>query len=177
VNPGPDSAATPEIAVEIALPCPTWRRACPQPAALVEDAARLALRRGLTAAGRICDRRVVLGIRLTDDAEQRRLNREYRDRDASTNVLAFPAAAVDDPAPAGAPLLLGDIVLALETVAREAAEQRKPIRDHLRHLVAHGTLHLLGYDHATAEQAETMEALEREILATLGVPDPYRDTM
>jgi len=75
----------------------------------------------------------------------------------------------------GAPLLLGDIVLAFETVAREAAEQNKPFTDHLRHLIVHGVLHLLGYDHQTAGAASLMEALERVILAKLGVPDPYHD--
>jgi len=77
--------------------------------------------------------------------------------------------------PSGAPLLLGDIVLAFETVAREAAEQDKPFADHLRHLIVHGVLHLLGYDHQTADAASMMESLERVILAKLGVPDPYQD--
>jgi len=79
--------------------------------------------------------------------------------------------------PPGAPLLLGDVVLALETVRREAAEQNKPLADHLRHLVVHGVLHLLGYDHADAAGAAAMEAREIAILAELGVPNPYRDTM
>jgi probable rRNA maturation factor len=77
--------------------------------------------------------------------------------------------------PPGAPLLLGDIVLAFETVAREAAEQNKPFADHLRHLIVHGVLHLLGHDHQSASAASIMEFLERVILAKLGVPDPYHD--
>jgi len=114
---------------------------------------------------------------LADDGEQRRLNRTWRGRDAPTNVLAFPAAPAGVPAVAGAPLLLGDIVLAGETVAREAAEQGKPFADHLRHLVVHGVLHLLGYDHDADEAAVAMEAIETSILAGLGVSDPYRDTI
>ncbi|MBV9862002.1 MAG: rRNA maturation RNase YbeY [Alphaproteobacteria bacterium] len=120
---------------------------------------------------------VVLGIRLTGDDEQRQLNRAYRGRDAPTNVLAFPALTPEEPHPPGAPLLLGDVVLAFETVVREAAAQDKPIAHHLRHLVVHGMLHLLGYDHERPAQAEAMETLEREILAVLGVPDPFRETM
>lgn len=76
-----------------------------------------------------------------------------------------------------APVLLGDVVLAFETVAREADEQGKPLADHLSHLTVHGVLHLLGYDHATPAEAGIMEALETAILAQLGVPDPYRDTI
>jgi probable rRNA maturation factor len=118
---------------------------------------------------------------LTDDAEQRELNRTYRGIDAATNVLAFalsdfaggPASA----APAGSPVLLGDVVLAFETVAREAAEQHKTLAGHLSHLVVHGVLHLLGFDHRNDAEAEAMEGLEVEILKILGVPDPYRDTM
>jgi probable rRNA maturation factor len=112
-----------------------------------------------------------LSIILTDDAAIRVLNRDWRDRDAATNVLSFPAT--DMPAPTGAPRLLGDIVIAYETTAREAAEEGKPFRNHLSHLTVHGFLHLLGHDHAGDDEAETMEDLERTILARLGVPDPY----
>ena len=113
---------------------------------------------------------------LSDDAEQRGLNRTYRGKDCSTNVLAFPqtAPAAADP---GTPLLLGDVVLAFETVRREAAAQGKPFADHLCHLVVHGVLHLLGFDHEAAAEAAAMEAREVTILAGLGVRDPYRGTM
>ena len=79
--------------------------------------------------------------------------------------------------PPEVPLLLGDVVIAFETVAREAGEQAVPLEDHLRHLIVHGVLHLLGHDHQTQDEAVRMEALETSILVELGVPDPYRDTM
>jgi probable rRNA maturation factor len=91
-------------------------------------------------------------------------------------VLAFPVWEPGTRLSPGAPVLVGDVVLALETVAQEAAEQEKPIGDHLVHLTVHGVLHLLGYDHLTQVEATAMEPLERSILAELGVPDPYRDT-
>jgi len=118
---------------------------------------------------------VELGITLTDDAQQLYLNRRYRGQDASTNVLAFQAWEARIQAPPGAPLLLGDVVLAFETVAREADEQAKPFRDHVRHLIVHGVLHLLGCDHLREADAIIMEGLETSILAKLGVPNPYRD--
>jgi probable rRNA maturation factor len=94
-----------------------------------------------------------------------------------TNVLAFALADPAGPTPAGAPNLLGDVVLAFETVAREATAQQKPLADHLAHLVVHGVLHLQGFDHQSEAEAAVMEAREVEILTRLGLPDPYRDTM
>ena len=166
------SKIAPGIAIGTAVHCRSWHRACPDVERLADAAARLAVAdAGLSAP------QIVLGLRLTDDAEQRRLNRAYRGRDLPTNVLSFAAADPTGPLPAGAPLLLGDIVLAFETIAREAVEQQKPIADHLRHLVVHGALHLLGYDHECEADAALMEAREIELLATMGVPDPYRDIM
>ncbi len=112
---------------------------------------------------------------LADDALQQGLNRQYRGIDKSTNVLAF--AGLDDPLvewPDG-PAILGDVVLAFETCAREAAEQGKPLENHALHLALHGLLHLLGYEHDTAEQAEAMETAERRLLAELGIADPYAE--
>ena len=110
-------------------------------------------------------------VALSSDARVKELNRTYRDKDKPTNVLSFPASPESSP-PEG-PLYLGDIVFAAETVAREAVEQDKLPPHHLQHLLVHGLLHLLGYDHETDEQATEMEALEVEILADLGIADPY----
>ncbi len=109
----------------------------------------------------------------TDDAHIRELNAGWRGKDKPTNVLSFPAARMKTPA--GGPRLLGDVVLAFETCQREAAEEAKPIENHVTHLVVHGVLHLLGYDHEDDDEAETMEGRERQILAKLGIPDPYAE--
>jgi probable rRNA maturation factor len=107
---------------------------------------------------------------LAGDGEMRRLNRTWRGKDASTNVLSFPADGdISEPG------FLGDIILAYETVEREAREQGKRLEDHAAHLVVHGLLHLLGFDHADDKQAERMESLERAALATLGIADPYAE--
>ena len=109
-----------------------------------------------------------VAIVLTDDSTIRELNRTWRGKDEPTNVLAFPT----DPQ-AGPHRLLGDIVIAFETLAREARAERKPFDHHLAHLAVHGFLHLCGYDHETARQAATMERLETAILSRLEIPDPY----
>ena len=108
-------------------------------------------------------------LALADDALVRDLNRRFRGKDKPTNVLSFPSGEVASGAP------LGDIVVARETLEREAALDGKPIDHHLMHLVVHGLLHLLGYDHESDDEAEAMERLETAILAELGVPDPYAD--
>jgi probable rRNA maturation factor len=112
-----------------------------------------------------------LSLVFTDDAHVRVLNAGWRGKDKPTNVLSFPAF----PFVQGGPLppMLGDIVLAAETVAREAALEDKPVENHITHLVIHGLLHLLGYDHETDAEAEEMEAVERAALARLAIPDPY----
>lgn len=118
---------------------------------------------------------VEVSVRLTDDAEIRVLNRDWRARDTATNVLSFPLDEADTgPAAGAAPRPLGDVVVALETCVREAREEGKPLADHLRHMIVHGTLHLLGHDHEAPGEADIMERRERAILSTLGVPDPYR---
>jgi probable rRNA maturation factor len=165
-----DPAAV-DLSVDVTLPCPLWQHDCADVASLAEAAARLALASCQAAATSVVD------VTLADDAAQQALNRTWRGTDAPTNVLAFPAADPDDALPDGAPLLLGDVVLAYETVRREAAEQQKPLANHLRHLVVHGVLHLLGYDHIGDADAAMMEAREIAILAQFGVPNPYRDTI
>lgn len=115
------------------------------------------------------DPRYELTIRLVDDDESRTLNRDYRGKDAPTNVLSFPF----EPPPGIELPLLGDLVICHAVVAREAAEQGKSLAHHYAHMVVHGTLHLLGYDHIEDDEAEEMERLEGEILAAVGIPDPY----
>lgn len=114
-----------------------------------------------------------LTIVLADDGTVRRLNRQYRGIDKPTNVLSFGGTdGGRKPAP-GLPTILGDVVLARETMAAEAAVQGKSIADHAVHLVVHGVLHLLGHDHQAAREADLMEAIEIQVLARLGVADPY----
>lgn len=117
--------------------------------------------------GRI--KRADIAIRVVDEREGRSLNHHYRGKDYATNVLSFPAEL-----PEGVPLpLLGDLVICAPVVAREAAEQGKPLNGHYAHLTVHGVLHLLGLDHEDVREAEAMEAIERAILADLGHADPY----
>lgn len=112
-----------------------------------------------------------LSLLFTDDAHIQALNREWRGKDKATNVLSFPAFDIgpDD----ALPPMLGDIVLARETILNEAALEQKPFEHHLTHLMVHGLLHLLGYDHETEDEADEMEAIERLVLAKLAIPDPY----
>ena len=153
--------------IDVVIASARWRHA-PRAAAVV--------RRAISAAVPARARNAELSVILTSDRAIRSLNRRWRGRDKPTNVLSFPA-----PSPAGGrskrgvPRHLGDIVLAYETVAREARAESKPLDHHIAHLALHGFLHLLGYDHESHGQAEAMERRERLILAQLGVPDPYAD--
>lgn len=123
------------------------------------------------------DTTVEIAVRLTDDNEVRALNRDYRHKDKPTNVLSFPMVQpdlIDGLAKfAVGEILLGDIVLARETCVNEALERGVSIEAHATHLIVHGTLHLLGYDHVGDDEAEAMESLERQIMANLGLHDPY----
>lgn len=148
--------------IEVDAEDDSWTTALPTAAAAAERAAVAALA-GLPggppdAAG--------VAILLSDDAAVADLNARFREKAGPTNVLSFPAAEN----PEGH---LGDLALAFGVCAREAGEQGKPLEHHLQHLVVHGVLHLVGYDHMTDADAEEMEGLERVILAGLGVPDPY----
>jgi probable rRNA maturation factor len=169
---GPDeAAAAPDVTVSVEDPRWTEPLAALGAGAL-EDAARAALAAGGGPAGP-----AELVLVLTGDAEVRRLNRMYRGVDAPTNVLSFAmteaAEGEPDAAPQGAPVLLGDVYLAYETVSAEAAMPGRTWRAHLLHLVIHGVLHLIGYDHGSDSDAATMERLEARILAGFGVADPY----
>ncbi len=154
-------------AIDVIGRAAAWRRRLPKAQAICRRAAAAALARcGGGRAG------AEIAIVLADDALIAKLNRVYRGVAKPTNVLAFPGA---EPARPGAPPApLGDVVVAYGTVAREARAQGKRLADHLAHLVVHGVLHLLGYDHVSAGEARRMEALEVAILDDLGVADPYR---
>jgi probable rRNA maturation factor len=130
-----------------------------------QTVARNAIAQALAALNGRAD--AALAVLLTDDAAVRRLNATWRGLDKPTNVLSFPAVETPDSQH------LGDIAIAFETTAREAKDEGKPLADHLAHLAVHGCLHLAGYDHESDADAETMEQLERDILARLNVPDPY----
>lgn len=143
-----------------------WSRALAAPEETVRRAAASALAVGMAPAG------AIVSLALADDETLHRLNREHRGVDRPTNVLAFPDGGRAGPEP-GAALLLGDVVVALETATAEAARDGRKVADHLSHLVVHGVLHLLGYDHDDDRMAEEMEALERRALEALGIGDPY----
>ena len=163
--------------IDIVISSPRWK---------TQAGATAAVRKAVAAAAQATSTsRAGLAIVLTDDSAIRALNRHWRGFDTPTNVLSFPASPVP---PAGRGRTaggrqrsiakdldhhIGDVVIAFQTVAREAKAQDKPFRDHLTHLAVHGYLHLLGYDHETDADAERMERLEARILARLGVPDPY----
>lgn len=152
---------TARVEIETLVEAPAWA-GLPEAEALARAAAMAAVEAAGAHGGEIA-------LLLADDARIRALNRDWRGRDAATNVLSFPAD------PAAAPML-GDIVLAWETVIREAREEGKPPGHHFAHLVVHGTLHLLGFDHISDADAEIMENLERRALAALAIPDPYLET-
>ena len=164
---GPETAGGPRIDVVIA-PDDAWR-AVPQ----AEDVVRRAIAAAATMPGAAGGASAVVCVLLCDDATIAGLNERWRGIAKPTNVLSFPAPR-RDPGLAGADAVpLGDIAIAAETVAREAAASGKTVADHLAHLAVHGFLHLLGHDHDNDEQAQAMEQLERDILARIGIADPH----
>jgi probable rRNA maturation factor len=164
MKPAPKVRAGAAHVVEVLVESPAWAA---EPDA--ETTARRALAAAADAMPGVDGEVVVL---LTDDAAIRTLNRTWRKLDKPTNVLSFPAPPRRGGGH-GQPSLLGDIVIAYETTAREAAAEGKPFFHHLTHLAVHGFLHLLGYDHESDAAAQDMEHLETRILARLDVPDPY----
>ena len=163
----PVSSALPLTEVLVVAEC--WQ---------TEPDAEAVIHRAIDAAAEIADADVgeaELAVMLTDDAGIRTLNKNWRGIDKPTNVLSFPALQPTASAPPDAPRMLGDIAIAYETTRKEADDEEKPFDHHLSHLAVHGFLHLIGHDHENDDDAEAMEGLEREILAQLGIPDPYAD--
>lgn len=180
------AAAHPSIRIAVGVEKSGWNRALPEAAKIGRQAARRAMKAGLASGfargPQLAHRKALeLSLVLESDAAVRNLNRDFRGKDMPTNVLSF--AALDGAPleighgrarlPADAPIYLGDVILALETLKSEAKAQRKTLRQHYTHLVVHGVLHLLGFDHMRVSDAKRMEDLERVVLAGLGWPDPY----
>lgn len=159
--------------IEVSVQDPAWEK--------LGDMEELALKSATTALNnallpRIAmERTLEVSVVLANDDLVQVLNREYRNKDKPTNVLTFAALDDKDSIPEHGNLHLGDVILALETIEREAKEQGKFRLDHVKHLIVHGILHLLGYDHQTEDQATDMETLEIRILENLGVQNPYTE--
>ncbi|MBL8658389.1 MAG: rRNA maturation RNase YbeY [Rhodospirillales bacterium] len=161
--------------IDIRIEAMAWRGAVDNVADVCRGAALAAM-----AAAPPASHGAALSVLLTDDATMQTLNRTFRGHNEATNVLSFASGDVNAPADdrldtAPDAVLLGDIAIGFGISAREADEAGKPLADHLRHLIVHGVLHLLGYDHEDDADAERMERLETRILTGLGVPDPYVD--
>lgn len=166
------------IVVDCLVEAGGWGDADGPVGATARAAAHAAVRRGIALAGNAEGPRpeIEVTLLLADDAAVQAMNAEWRGKAEPTNVLSFPNCTPGEIARAragGPPLLLGDVVLALQTCRNQALEQGKTLADHVAHLVVHGVLHLFGHDHETDADAERMEALEVAILAGLGVGDPY----
>lgn len=184
--PAPSTRLAPSIRIAVGIEKSGWNRALPDAAKIGRQAARRALKAalasGLARGPRLARQKALqLSLVLESDAAVQALNRDFRGKDKPTNVLSF--AALDAAPleigrgkaklPADMPVYLGDVILALETLKSEAKDQRKTLRQHYTHLVVHGVLHLLGFDHMRLPDAKRMEDLERVVLAGLGWPDPY----
>lgn len=186
----PSRSASPSLRIAVGIEKAGWKKSLPDAAKIGRLAARRAVKASLATSqptnrgrARMLAKQDVLALSLvlSDDAGVRVLNRDYRGKDKATNVLSF--AALDSGPldsgrgvphlPAGMPLYLGDVILALETLKTEAKAQGKSFKQHFTHLVVHGVLHLLGFDHERDRDARIMENLERNVLAGLGLPDPY----
>ncbi|MBS3651139.1 rRNA maturation RNase YbeY [Pseudaminobacter sp. 19-2017] len=155
-----------DVEIDLAVEAGDW-----PPRSALDALAACAVEATLEEVGARAGHTVELSLVFTSDEHIRTLNAEWRGKDKPTNVLSFPAFPVTPGA--SLPPMLGDIVLAAETVLSEAELEGKPLDHHISHLIVHGLLHLMGHDHEENEQAELMEGLERRILARLAIPDPY----
>jgi len=181
-DPAPDPSLDPsprrtaaELDVDVATSGGAWVERCADPEALCRRAAKAAFDMALVDGIGLSGDHAEVSVLLSDDERVHGLNRDYRGIDRPTNVLSF--SGNDDEAldhhPDDAPVLLGDIVVAFETVSSEARRDGKTLDAHLAHMIVHGMLHLMGYDHETDDDANEMEAMEIRVLAHLGVADPY----
>jgi len=153
------------VVIETRIDCASWS-ALVGLDSLITDS----LQAALDESGDELTEGAVVSLLFCDDANIRELNRQFRGQDKPTNVLSFPG-----PEPLETAHFLGDIAITYETVAREAQEQGKSLEQHCRHMIVHGFLHLMGYDHEVDEEAEAMEAMEIRILQRMGIDDPYRE--
>lgn len=175
------AAKTKPVTVHIDTVSPKWKRAFYAMQSRITCAAAAAFE-GAKKPAAFARRRFEISITLTDDAEVKALNRDFRRIDKPTNVLSFPQIDLEtfkksslDVFPKNMDIPLGDVVLGYQTILRETREQKKTIENHTVHLVVHGVLHLLGYDHIRPKDAKIMEKLECDILRAIGYPDPYKD--
>ncbi len=158
------------VTIVIDMPEAAWETTIPGIRAMVSETLHKSF--AMAASHELINADIEIGVTLAGDEHLRGLNHHYRGKNQPTNVLSFPLWNGEF-VPNAIPLLLGDIVIGFETVRDEAARDRKPLQDHLRHMLVHGLLHLLGHDHEIEAEAEAMEALERKILLEFGVADPY----
>lgn len=171
------------VSITIEIASPKWRRAFARQRVKIESAAAVAVLRAKKPEA-LKKRGLAVGITLADDKTIKKLNRAWRGKDKPTNVLSFPQIDCKHlrtsdlaPFPPQKALPLGDVILAFETIRKEAKTQGKALEDHVIHLIVHGVLHLFGYDHMSKKDAKTMEKLECDILAVLGYPDPYAEPL
>jgi probable rRNA maturation factor len=167
---------TASVAIDIAVSCPAWKKLDFDAENLARKIAALGFDKALKPPA-VGGRQVEISVSLADDETIQALNKKYRGKDKPTNVLSFAALDAEENQPASPvcamPCALGDIIIAFETVKRESEAMNVPFRDHFTHLLIHGTLHLLGYDHLQENDAKVMEKLEISILSSLGIENPY----
>ena len=162
--------------IDVSISEPEWISSFLDVEKLAAEAMELALKMAQMPS-QIKGREIELSIVLANDDLIQILNREYREKDSPTNVLTFASLDSKDPVPADVPYPVGDVILSYQTIDREAREQGKFFRDHFLHMVVHGTLHLLGYDHETEDDANNMESLEIRILEKMNIQNPYMEKL